>query len=68
MMVIRTPGEAGYMMQLRFPASPGRSPVLESSVAYRLEGLDAGGRWPADFSGQKDLIRIMLSTLEDDMR
>lgn len=68
MMVIRTPGEAGYMMQLRFPASPGKSAVLECCTAYRLEGLDTGGRWPADFSGQKDLIRIMLSTLEDDMR
>lgn len=74
-MISRTPGEPGYTMTLRFPllAADAKVPVdcgLGSSAAYRLDSLDYGygGRWPAGLSGQKDLIRVMLSSLEDDFR
>lgn len=64
-MVGRTPGDTGYTMNVRFPLVKEEQSVCGCSVAYDLQaGIDV--RVPS--SGCQDMIRLMFSALEDDMR
>ncbi|MBQ4051787.1 MAG: hypothetical protein IJD13_09155 [Oscillospiraceae bacterium] len=63
-MLGRTPGDAGYTVQLRFPLLRELPPTFECSSAY---DFNAGEPAPGE-SGLQEMIRLMLSSLEDDMR
>ena len=63
-MLGRTPGDTGYTMQLRFPLLDGSSSGFKCAAAYDL----AADSIMPDSSGLQETIRLMFSSLEDDMR